>query len=218
MYHTCAGDLTVKWEAVFFDFDGVILDSMNIKTRAFAELFSQYGPEIEAKVVEYHIANGGVSRYEKFKYYYRELLDKPLSDEELLRLGERFSDIALKRILKADFIPNAESTLKELLKLSTPAFVVSGTPQKEMEIIIEKRQMGKYFLEVHGSPRKKKDIVMEIQARHGYHLNNCLFLGDAMSDYKAALEAGTMFLGIVPSKQDSPFPNGTNLSVNRIHL
>jgi HAD superfamily hydrolase (TIGR01549 family) len=208
----------VRWEAVFFDFDGVILDSMNIKTRAFAELFSPYGPEVEAQVVDYHIANGGVSRYEKFKYYYRELLDKPLSDEELIKLGERFSDIALNRILKADFIPNAQETLKELLEQSTPAFVVSGTPQEEMEIIIEKRQLSRYFVEVHGSPRKKKDIVLEIQARHGYHLNNCLFLGDAMSDYKAASETGTKFLGIVPSKQESPFPDGTNLSVNRVHL
>ena len=33
-----------KWQAVFFDFDGVILDSVDVKTQAFAAMFRAYGP------------------------------------------------------------------------------------------------------------------------------------------------------------------------------
>ena len=40
-----------RWEAVFFDFDGVILDSVDVKTQAFADMFRQYGPEVERAVV-----------------------------------------------------------------------------------------------------------------------------------------------------------------------
>ena len=53
---------------IIFDFDGVILDSVNIKTEAFYKLFEQYGSKIANQVVDYHIINGGMSRFKKFEY------------------------------------------------------------------------------------------------------------------------------------------------------
>ena len=53
-----------------FDFDGVLADSVNIKTLAFYELYKEYGGSISSKVVEHHEANGGMSRFDKFKYYH----------------------------------------------------------------------------------------------------------------------------------------------------
>ena len=50
-------------DALIFDFDGVLADSVEVKTRAFAKLFQSYGPEIEDRVVKYHRNNGGMSRY-----------------------------------------------------------------------------------------------------------------------------------------------------------
>jgi len=58
----------MNWQAVFFDFDGVILDSVDVKTDAFVAIFRGYGPKIREDVVKYHHENGGVSRMEKFKY------------------------------------------------------------------------------------------------------------------------------------------------------
>ena len=40
-------------DAIFFDFDGVILESMNIKGWAFEKLFEKYPEHIE-KIVEFH--------------------------------------------------------------------------------------------------------------------------------------------------------------------
>ena len=58
---------------IFFDFDGVIAESVSAKTDAFEEMYLPYGKDIAAKVVEYHKLHGGVSRYEKFKYFHKEL-------------------------------------------------------------------------------------------------------------------------------------------------
>ena len=49
-----------------FDFDGVLADSVDIKADAFAELYSPYGSEIVEQVVAHQLANGGMSRFEKF--------------------------------------------------------------------------------------------------------------------------------------------------------
>ena len=68
------GEDGMNWNAVFFDFDGVIPDSVYVKTKPFAKIFRHYGPEVEQAVVDHHLANGGVSRFEKFEYYYTHIL------------------------------------------------------------------------------------------------------------------------------------------------
>lgn len=199
----------MKWQAVFFDFDGVILDSVDVKTKAFAKMFRHYGPEVERAVVEYHLANGGVSRFKKFEYYYKNFLQKPITQEILNGLGQKFNQLALEGVLAAPFIDGSLETLKQLRKDEIPAFVVSGTPDDEIKIIVEKRNLAPFFWEMHGSPREKQEIVRDIAKRYGYQLEKCLFIGDATTDYEAAKVCGTKFLGVVEDKEKSPFPKET---------
>lgn len=201
-----------QWEAVFFDFDGVVLDSVGVKTQAFATMFSKYGPTIEKAVVDYHLANGGVSRFKKFEYYYKHLINKPIDQETLTKLGQEFNEIALRGVLEASFMPGVVDTLNEVVAKKIPAFVASGTPDEEMKLIVERRELSRYFLEVHGSPTTKDAIVRDVAGRHGLRLSHCLFLGDATTDYQAAKACGVTFLGIVKEGEASPFPEGTLVS------
>lgn len=202
----------MNWEAVFFDFDGVILDSVDVKTKAFVKMFRGYGPEVEKKVVEYHLNNGGVSRFDKFRYYYEKILNKPVNEEIIKRLSKQFSNLVVDGVLDSPFISGAKESLKVLKKNSIPAYIVSGTPDNEIRLIIEKKGSNKYFKEVHGSPRKKWEICQEIINRENYNFQNCLFVGDAMSDYNAARKTAICFLGIVGNGKVSPFPDGTPVS------
>jgi len=201
----------MKWQAVFWDFDGVVLDSVDVKTRAFARMFSAYGPDIEKAVVDYHLDHGGVSRYDKFRHYYTMLLHKPVNEDELQALGDKFSDLALDEVLKTPFIPGALETLDELLNRGIPAFVVSGTPEEEVRHIVQMRQLSKYFVEVHGSPRNKVVIINDILTKNGYDASECLFLGDAMTDYDAAIATGICFCGVSTNLNFNCFPEGTKV-------
>ena len=87
--------------------------------------------------------------------------------------------------------------------------MVSGTPDEEIKMIVEERKLAPFFREVHGSPRKKRDIVSDIFSRHCFNPHKCLFIGDAMTDYDASKSTGTAFLGIVKQDEPSPFPEGT---------
>ena len=202
-----------KWQAVFFDFDGVILDSVDVKTRAFATMFRPYGPEVEKAVVDYHLVHGGVSRFEKFKYYYENLIKQQITGELLEELGNQFNQLVLNEVLEAPFIEGALETLQQLKEQDVPAFVVSGTPQEEIQMIVEKKNLGRYFVEVHGSPRKKHEILEDIVARYEFITDKCLFIGDAMTDYEAARESGIKFLGIVHKIAVTPFPPDTEIAL-----
>ena len=202
----------ISYQAVFFDFDGVILDSVNVKTEAFAAMFEQYGEEVVTRVVDYHLENGGVSRFEKFKFYYEKILDTELTEKTLMQLGDDFSRLVLDKVLLAPFIKGAGETLRLLKAKNIPAYVASGTPDEEIKYIVKEKGLSDFFQGVHGSPRLKQKIIERIISEKGYSPSLCLFIGDAMTDYSAANITGVPFLGIVPEDKPSPFPEGTTIT------
>jgi len=193
--------------AVFFDFDGVVLDSVVVKTEAFAEMYAGYGQDIQQQVVAYHLANGGVSRFEKFRHYHETLLDIPMTDELMAKLCKAFNRLVFYRILNAPFIDGVQETLYALQKHNTPCFVASGTPDNELCRIVEERGLSPFFREVHGSPRTKGEIVQDVCDRHGLEPKRCLFIGDALTDFDAAHSLSMAFLGI--TARENPFPERT---------
>jgi len=56
------------YKTLVFDCDGVVLNSNKIKTQAFYEATKQFGHESAQALVDYHVANGGISRYAKFEW------------------------------------------------------------------------------------------------------------------------------------------------------
>ena len=66
-------------KAILFDFDGVLLESAEVKTRAFVKIFEPIAPHRMTEVVAYHTAHMGISRYVKFRYIYEQILKRPLS-------------------------------------------------------------------------------------------------------------------------------------------
>ena len=66
-------------KAIAFDFDGVLVESSNIKTDAFRRLFSDYPDKVD-ELVEYHKKNMGISRYVKFQYFYEVLLKQSYTE------------------------------------------------------------------------------------------------------------------------------------------
>ena len=202
-----------KYQAVFFDFDGVILDSVDVKTRAFETMFEVYGPEVQQQVVQYHLSNGGVSRFDKFRYYYENILNIKINEHEVQDLSKKFAELVVRGVIDSPFIKGAYETLNLLKERSIPSFVVSGTPHDEINFIVKEKGLSDYFEEVHGSPRKKWEINLEIIERRGYNPVKCIFIGDAMSDYEAARKTGMQFLGIVPNESNSPFPKGTRVKI-----
>lgn len=185
---------STRIRAVVFDFDGVILESADVKTEAFVELYAEHGDEVVGQVRAHHLANLGISRFKKFAWIAENVLGRALTEADSAALGRRFSDLALAKVLVAPFVPGAEAALAALGALRLPMFVASGTPHDELQLIVERRGLGPAFREVHGTPREKPEILRDLLARLGLTPDQLLFIGDGMSDYQAARAVGTEFL------------------------
>ena len=192
----------MQYEAFFFDFDGVLTDSVEVKTRAFARLFEPFGIEILARVVDHHRKNGGMTRKEKFRHYYAEFLKKPLDDTKMERLCNTFSSLVVNEVVACPEIPGAKEFLGKWHR-RVACFVISATPDEEISMIVERRGLKKYFNEVLGSSRSKQRNLEILLKRYNLQSEKCLFFGDAESDYRATMACGVNFLGIVPGP-DAP--------------
>ena len=62
-----------QFDYAIFDCDGVILDSNAIKTQAFREALPGEPEDLVEQLVSFHKATGGVSRYVKLEYFFKEL-------------------------------------------------------------------------------------------------------------------------------------------------
>jgi phosphoglycolate phosphatase-like HAD superfamily hydrolase len=192
----------VHYEAFFFDFDGVLADSVEVKTRAFARLFEPHGPEVVARVVAHHRHHGGMTRVDKFRHYYHEYLGKSLSKKEIADLCQRFSEFVVDKVVAAPEINGADEFLQRWCG-RLACFVISATPDEEIKEIVKRRGMEGYFKEVLGAPADKKKNLETLLAKYNLNPSRCCFFGDAESDYLAAHSCGVDFFGIVPG-EDAP--------------
>lgn len=179
------------------DFDGVILESVDVKTQAFRELFS-FTPKHVDEIVNFHVQNGGMSRFDKFRHFYKNIIKEPLSDEQFDFLCNRFSELVFDGVLKSTFVSGAENFLKHF-SARTSLFVASATPASELTEIVRQRGLLHYFRAIYGSPRTKQECIEEILTNMNCPKANAIFVGDALNDYKAAQESGVRFIGRVRS-------------------
>ncbi len=199
-------------EVIFFDFDGVIVESVDIKTNAFAKLFKHEGNDVVKEVIDYHLNNGGISRYEKFKYIYGEILKRPLNDDEFQSLCNKFADLVVDDVINAPYVKGAKEFLENYSSIYK-CFVVSATPQKEMEEIIERRNISHYFKAIYGSPTQKSDIVRNVLVREDVDRVNVLYVGDAINDFIAAKDNSVNFIARI-NKNESIFANIDCIKLN----
>jgi len=189
-----------KYQAIIFDFDGVLAKSAEIKSEAFKDLYKPYG--LEDKV---DITQGGISRFEKIKYFHKKLLNKNLTEKELNELAKKYTELTLNKVIKAPWIKGAKDFLESNYK-DIDLYVVSGTPTDELKQIVNKRKMTKYFKELYGPNKAKGDIIQKIVKNKKYSPENVLYIGDRIADYEGAEKANVKFVGVNFKNKKSVFP------------
>ena len=93
--------------AVFFDFDGVLVDSTASKTNAYRKIFSSYGSEKVSEIVKYHQRHAGISRVEKIDFAHKNILAVPYSRKNVLAHIEKYSRLVFEKVVAAEWVPGA---------------------------------------------------------------------------------------------------------------
>ena len=200
-------------KGIIFDFDGVIAESVHIKSSAFSDLYKPYGTEIVKRVVKHHEANGGMSRFKKIRYYHETFLDTNLSDQEISRIANQFSKYVVDRVVRSQYVPNALEFIKHSYG-NYKLFISTGTPTTEMKDILKLKKIIRHFTGVYGSPALKNEHVSVICAQYNLKSDELLFFGDSMTDLEAATEHGIKFILRLHEHNKKYFQNYSGQKIN----
>ena len=181
-----------NYSNVFWDFDGVIKESVDVKKKAFITLFSRYGHNVTKKIAEHHYDNGGISRYEKFPLYLG-WSNEAVNDEKINYLDKQFRLIVVSDVINSNWVPGADLFLKKN-EYQQKFYLVTATPQNEIEEIINHLGMRSSFKKIYGSPLSKLSAISTIIKEDSLKFCDCIMVGDSISDHEAAQKNGISFI------------------------
>lgn len=181
-----------KCKTWIFDCDGVLLDSNSVKTEAFYEVALPYGKEPAEVFISYHKQFGGISRFEKFKYFFEHILRKKEFQKELEDALHKYGSLVQKKLLEC---PETEGLFPFFDKISNAnrKIVVSGGMQEELRYVFAQRNLSKYFDNIYGSPDSKLEIIQR-ELNRGMLLLPAIFIGDSKYDYECARKLNIDFI------------------------
>jgi phosphoglycolate phosphatase-like HAD superfamily hydrolase len=181
-----------RYALLFWDFDGVIKESVEVKTAAFARLFAPFGASVVARIRRHHECHGGMSRLEKIPLYLSWAGQRP-SAADIERYCAQFATAVVQAVIDSAWVPGAREYL--VRHRDRQRFVlISATPQEEMVRILTTLRIDSLFLEVHGAPTAKSHAIAAALSRYECRPGNALVVGDSLSDYEAASVNGVEFL------------------------
>ena len=169
---------------IVWDFDGVIKESVNIKTRAYEALFESFGASTMNFVKRHHEANGGMSRYEKVPIYLSQAgIDA--SESIVTKFCDRFSKSVMEGVIESPWVPGVKEYLSTASKKQI-FVLVTATPQFEIEIILDRLNITECFKLVFGAPIKKETAIQKSLQFFGVKPDNVLMIGDSETDLEAS--------------------------------
>jgi len=171
---------------IFWDFDGVIMDSMTVRNRGFELVLKEFPNEQVELLMQFHLKNGGLSRYVKFRHFFEEIREENVTEEEIKEWAQRFSKIMREELVQpALLIEDSLNYIKENYKKFN-MHIVSGSDGEELKYLCEKLEISRYFISIHGSPVPKKELVHSLLINHDYTGEDTILIGDSINDYEAA--------------------------------
>jgi HAD superfamily hydrolase (TIGR01549 family) len=196
-------------KTIFWDFDGVIMDSMPIRDQGFLEVLKDYPKDQVNQLLAYHKANGGLSRYVKFRYLFEHIRKENVSDGKVQELADSFSYIMLEKLKNPDFLINQTVEFIRSEHQKYRMYIVSGSDQAELREICKSVGIEQYFQGIYGSPTPKNQLVQNLIQNENIKSSASILIGDSINDYEAAKVNGIRFYG---------FNNPSLLTVSRDYI
>ncbi len=200
-------------EALFLDVDGVLIDSLLVKGEALAETFQDF-PDSRQLAIDFHLANGGVTRSTKIARLYHLLTGTEAPKREIQERCSKFSETVRQQVISAREIPGALAALRWWAP-RCPLYAVSATPREELRIILEARDIGHHFSGIYGWPPSKGGVISGLLDAHGYTATQCVLIGDTNEDLIASRLTDVRFVHV--RAQDMEFLPGTHPTITDLH-
>ena len=172
-----------------FDCDGVLIDSNDLKTKAFELVASSFFEKhVSMDLISYHMKNRGKSRWDKFNY----IISKYQIKIPLNVLVDAFSMFLEDKLYSCDVVPGAIEFVNKKVDTGHKAFVASAGEQEQVQKLLKLKGCKLDYDQIYGSPESKLNIVKMLKAK--FNQTNFVFFGDSVHDAECSLSIGARFV------------------------
>jgi len=173
-------------KVIFWDFDGVILNSNEVRDKGFETVLRDFPKDEVDQLLSFHRKNGGLSRYVKFRYFFEEIKGEEISEEEINDWAAKFSVIMLNSLKNKSLLIWETNNFIQKNYRNYQTHIVSGSDQTELRELCKSLEIDHFFKSIHGSPTPKNDLVKMLIDKHNYNPTNGILIGDSINDFEAA--------------------------------
>ena len=184
----------MKYQYIIFDFDGVLVESNEIRFNGFRKLFGDYPKGQVEQLIDYSKANGGVSRYKKIEFFFNTIRKEPISSKLVNHWANQFSELVTKDILEARPVEGSLEFLEKYFNQFDFA-IVSGSDQRELREVCKRRGIDSFFKIILGSPTEKQDNIAALLSDFKWARSKSVYIGDSNNDLEAAKTNDIDFIG-----------------------
>jgi len=186
---------SMRYDVVFFDFDGTLVDSAPAKRQAFFDLFPH--TEDHARVVRMVLdADPDGSRYLVIPRMVEEMRRIDLmvpEDGNSDQLARQYAHNVMDAVCLAPEMPGAKRLLETLHSRNVALYLCSNTPHEAIVTLVKAKHWDGYFQDIVGYPTAKDDFVRRTIERSGVPVERVAYIGDGISDQKAAASSKIKF-------------------------
>ncbi|MCW9718289.1 hexitol phosphatase HxpB [Avibacterium sp. 21-599] len=195
----------MKFQAVIFDMDGVLIDSEPFWKQAGIDVFDQIGIAVSQQEMQ---ALTGMPAAGIIKTVYQRYQQMPVPVEEMVK---RMNDCAISMILEnKPLMPNVPETLEKLTALGCKLAVASASPRYLLEQITERCGIARYFQYLSSATEldyNKPHPQVYLHAAHQLEIDPqaCLGIEDSVLGM-TAVKAASMHCAVIPARMERNDP------------
>ena len=168
---------------------------MPVRNAGFELVLHEYSDSMKKRLLEYHLENGGLSRYAKFRYFQEKILNTDYNERQVNKWAQHFKEIMLEKLIDHSLLIKDTVTFLEKNADKYNFHIASGSDQTELREIVARLNLSPFFKSVYGSPTAKKELVSKIIHENSYRPDGCCLIGDSRNDYDAARFNSIAFYG-----------------------
>lgn len=194
------------------DFDGVVVESNEIKKNAHDLVLNPY-PEELRRAAKPLIDDTSLNRHEKYLRIAREIFHSENPEAQAHEWVGRYRDLTRDAVIACPLKAGVESFFEAREDDGVPCYLASATPEDELLVILKARGIQGWFREAWGTPTRKPELLARAIAMEGIRREDSIFIGDSVTDLRASLEAGVPFLAM---RGASDFVEEIRMGLSRI--
>ena len=199
--------MSINVDAVMFDLDGTILDSIHIYYQIVETVFKRLDLTLPSRDKLRNAAKSG-------NFEWRQVFPQttPKESDRLIEKTREIIDEIYPNLFRsrAKLIPDAKKALETILQKGIKMGIVTSTPRQSMAVklpvLVDSglNKLMEVIVHADDTPRKKPapDPLLEGSTRLGIPPERCMYVGDACIDIQAGKAAGMKTVAVLTGFDD----------------